>query len=557
MSTTYHGTVPVGAARTPTGLWHALGSPPLGRRVPGTVPVALAAMAFMTVVCLVVVPTGANLWYADALSHLTVARRLADSMLPGFQQLGTVWLPVPHLLLMPFVQTMWLWSTGWAGAILGILCFGGSCAALYRICARLGLSRGGRLTALLVLACCPDFVYLHTTALTEPVLFVSILGTVAGLVHWATAARPLSGGELAVFAGIPAAAGILTRYEGWVLTIGMVIFVTVVESRRSRGRVTRLWRFVVLRRVLPALAAPIAAGSWWLAYNYNMFGDPLDFMFGPYSAYAQQQVAVEQGTLTTADHFGLSLYVYNRAVWDLLGPVVTLGGVLGLLVCIARHGLGLITLTLGLLFGTYCFEIASLYLGQTIMLTPHSLPPGLFNVRYGLAAFPFFALGTAVVFETLRQVRRGPLTVAALVPVLLLARPLWVLADPTERSPMLVEGRSLDAGRPNQAAAYLRDHYDGGGILMDESVASNGIIPLVRVPVKEWYLRASGDYYTAALEQPAKYARWILVATDRGGLSLDTADQVYAQMLEHPELFTAYAPVYEGEGHAIYRRSDS
>ena len=41
---------------------------------------------------------GLTLSHYDARGHLIVARRIADSITPGWQQTGAVWLPLPHLL---------------------------------------------------------------------------------------------------------------------------------------------------------------------------------------------------------------------------------------------------------------------------------------------------------------------------------------------------------------------------------------------------------------------------------------------------------------------------
>ena len=41
---------------------------------------------------------GLTLSHYDARGHLIVARRIADSITPGWQQIGAVWLPLPHLL---------------------------------------------------------------------------------------------------------------------------------------------------------------------------------------------------------------------------------------------------------------------------------------------------------------------------------------------------------------------------------------------------------------------------------------------------------------------------
>ena len=41
---------------------------------------------------------GLTLSHYDARAHLVVARRIFDSLMPGWQQIGGVWLPLPHLL---------------------------------------------------------------------------------------------------------------------------------------------------------------------------------------------------------------------------------------------------------------------------------------------------------------------------------------------------------------------------------------------------------------------------------------------------------------------------
>jgi hypothetical protein len=540
-------------ARALSRLWASLGAAPAGRRVPGTVPVAIGAMVVMTVVAVVVVPAGANLWYADALSHLTVARRILDSDHPGFQQLGTVWLPVPHLLLLPFVWSLTLWSTGWAGAMLGIGCLGVTAASLYRICARLGFGRIPRLVGVCGVVLNANILYLHTTALTEPVLIASMMAAVAGLTHGATATRPLSGGELAVFAGLPAAAACLSRYEGWVLVVSMALFVLLADYPRMRAARPHPLRFVLLRRVLPTIAPPCLALVWWLAYNFAMFGDPLDFMIGPYSAHAQQQVVVQQGILTTQGNLGVSMHVYNWAVLDLVGIVLVVLGFAGLLAAVLLDGLRVVTLVIGVLFGTYVFEIASLYFGQTVMLTQHSLPTGYFNVRYGISPLPFFAVGTAAL---LQYGRRWLPRVADIVGIGVLAvvvgQAVWVAQAPTSRSPVVDEGQHLQDGRANAAAAYLRSHYRGGGILLDDSVASNGIIPLIHVPVRHFVIRAAGAAFTDALAHPTLHARWILVSTSTGADSLDTPDAVYKDMELNPQLFSSYSRVFSDAGHALY-----
>src|ERR1700745_405157 len=56
--------------------------------------------------------------YGDAESHLNIAKRVVDSLTPGFAQLGGIWLPLPHILMAPLVWFDPLWRTGLAGSIV-------------------------------------------------------------------------------------------------------------------------------------------------------------------------------------------------------------------------------------------------------------------------------------------------------------------------------------------------------------------------------------------------------------------------------------------------------
>src|SRR5271169_6117079 len=86
----------------------------------GLASIALCILASAAVMAAAIVwfyRTGAILYFGDAEAHLNIARRIVDSRTPGWSQIGTTWLPLPHLLMLPLVRHDWLWRTGLAGAI--------------------------------------------------------------------------------------------------------------------------------------------------------------------------------------------------------------------------------------------------------------------------------------------------------------------------------------------------------------------------------------------------------------------------------------------------------
>ena len=66
---------------------------------------------------------GQILLSGDAVAHITIARRVFDSRQPSLQHLGTVWLPLQHLLTIPFIISDAGWSSGIGGAIPSMAAF--------------------------------------------------------------------------------------------------------------------------------------------------------------------------------------------------------------------------------------------------------------------------------------------------------------------------------------------------------------------------------------------------------------------------------------------------
>src|SRR6202521_4131452 len=76
---------------------------------------------------------GDVLLYGDAVAHLNIARRVFDSKTPGLLQLGTVWLPLPHLLMIPFLLSDSAWQSGIGGSIPSMVAYALGAAGMFRL----------------------------------------------------------------------------------------------------------------------------------------------------------------------------------------------------------------------------------------------------------------------------------------------------------------------------------------------------------------------------------------------------------------------------------------
>ena len=142
-----------------------------------TILVAWTALALALVSLAYCVRHGTLLLYGDAVAHLHIARRVFDSLTPGYRQLGSVWLPLPHILLLPFVWNMAWWQTGLAGAFLGMPSYVLGCAGLYRL-ARIWLDMPAAVVVSAFYGLNPGLLYMATTAMTEPLFLAEMIWAV-------------------------------------------------------------------------------------------------------------------------------------------------------------------------------------------------------------------------------------------------------------------------------------------------------------------------------------------------------------------------------------------
>ena len=144
---------------------------PATREEGTTVLMASVLLGFMALI--VCYSRGYLLLYGDAVAHLGIARRIFDSRNPGLVQLGGVWLPLPHLLMLPFVWRMAWWQSGLAGAWPSLGCYILGVVGFYQLCRRM-LTPRWALAAVVFYGLNPNLLYLSTTAMTEP-LFLALL----------------------------------------------------------------------------------------------------------------------------------------------------------------------------------------------------------------------------------------------------------------------------------------------------------------------------------------------------------------------------------------------
>src|SRR5260370_9881649 len=163
---------------------------------------------------------GDVLLYGDGVAHINVARRVFDSKTPGLLQLGTVWLPLPHLLILPFVVSKQMWQSGMGGSIPSMAGFVFGALGIFRL-VRAALSGDGEIdetaktlawVAAILYAANPNLIYMQATAMGESLYLAFFIWSV---VHFAEFVRGNS--RALTKSGLCLVAAWFAGYVGWFL----------------------------------------------------------------------------------------------------------------------------------------------------------------------------------------------------------------------------------------------------------------------------------------------------------------------------------------------------
>ena len=485
----------------------------------------------------------AMLNYGDAVAHLHIARRVFDSHRPGLTQLGSVWLPLPHLLLVPFVTVYAWWANGTAALIPSALAWLASCVGMYRL-ARRWLRPAPSAVALALFALNPNLLYLQTTAMTEPLFVCEMVWTAVWLVEWRAAVEKQnenSGNRFLWRIALVLVAAVYTRYDGWIVALlaWCAIGITLLRRRQLLSRAFWLASVVVV-------AAPVV----WFVYNSVVFGDWLDFLRGPYSARAIELRTATPGV--DSPHPGwhnlwVSLIFYAKCaemdttalVW---GNVLLAVSVLGTAWAwfSTREKAFSWALLLWLPLPFYAYSVAY---GSVPIFLPVWWPHSWYNTRYGLELLPAFALGLGFAASfSIAAVREFKPRLAGPVVVLLILIAIVNCAQMLrEGPPVYIEGtkniearRSYEIEIPAALHAYLLKH-PGSVILMDTSVYPQ-IVAFTGIPLSQTINESDKEFYREALTAPAKHAALVL-AFD--GDEVDRAVHAHPEALQELRRFTA------------------
>ena len=475
---------------------------------------------------------GLILSHYDAKAHLVVARRVIDNITPGWQQIGAVWLPLPHLMQALPTQIDLFYRTGAFGSLLSVGAFTVMVWAAARLVLAMTGSQTGALVAAVLLIVNPNLLYLQSTPMTEPLLLAAVFLVTLWLYEWLSldqvsfrsgAIDPRQDrGAVPAKLGWALFAAAWTRYEAW-LIIGAALAATALCLLRRGGDPRRTLRLIARLAVWPTVAimifslnSRITTGRWLVTGGFYEIDPTYDGLI------LKSLIAVWWGT------HRLSGYVVESA-----GLAVTAW----LIVRATRDrrlSTGLLPLAL----------FAAAVLPFYAFFEAHP-----FRVRYMIPLASACALFCGVGVGWIRHHTLGVVAAVALVGASLIESPPWNAAA------AMIQEAQWDVPRMaerNIVTDCLRADYHDEKIMASMGSLAHYMQELSAAGfrIADFVHEGNGDLWTFALETgPAPHAGWMLVEEQSEG------GDVLARKVREDAAFTkGMVRVCAGGGVALYRR---
>lgn len=417
--------------------------------------------------------------YGDGQAHVAIARKVVDmdstaSWWERYTQLGSPWLPLPHLLMLPFVWNDRLWRTGLAGSLVSLASFVIGAVLFFRLAClqyrSLGTPASDRHSqsfwapylVWMAYLCNPTLLYLQTTPMTEPLFLLTLVGSVYFLRLWVNQGSR----KTLAMAGLCATLTTLTRYEGWALLPITGLLVLWLSKKDD-------WKQRLTDGVVWGVAAALGP-FYWFWHNWAIYGRVSEFYSGVYSA--SGYFVRHRDSLSWLD-FAVGHPVYASLIVLLtvgicVGPVLLLTGIGGAVRALVVKEIRLKeNLPAWILFIPPLFTAYSVYSGN-IQIYPFFL-----NVRYGLPALlglalftPTFVMKTGVTGQKGKTVKRNPLVPLIILFMMLSLQCVYLLHNGFQQLSVFQEAYRAQffqvAKEQKLLAQYLKAHPPTGKVLM-------------------------------------------------------------------------------------------
>jgi len=394
------------------------------------------------------------LYYGDSISHLVAGRKLVDWQNPGISQLGTVWLPLLHVVLIPAALNDSLFASGLAGTVINLPSL--TLASFYVTRMTYNWCRSEKIAALtgLIFALNPSVIYMGLVPMQESLFLFFAISSAYYAYAWYenTTARNLR------IAAILIILATLTRYEGWFLPIALAVL--AASKIRTESIRVNLMNFL-------CVLASFAGIVFWFSWNALAFGDPLAFINIPLYSYSAQATSRPFREFLYLQPLS-SAQILSAAMEVMYGAPLLIISLIGLIAFAAKKGerknrmifVSLLALPLAVIYMSLVLGIGEIF---------HQGGGIWFNSRFLVLASPIVSFGSVVILG----VPKKKLFLIMLAAILVLSASFGAIRQLGYPNPPMVMKEAYagfsyrnETFSAIETAKILQQNYDDGTILM-------------------------------------------------------------------------------------------
>ena len=438
-----------------------------------------------------------GLAYNDARSHLDIGRRVVEGLKPGLAQLGSVWLPLPHILMIPTIWNDFMWHSGLSGAIQSMMSYVVTGMFIRLLLKKMNVNILGQVVGVLVFALNLNILYLQSTAMTELLLIGTMMIAVYEVVLFHKTGNILHVLKSAFWIMLST----MIRYDGWFLFLYTAALLILYAAR------TRKYQFVEGLFVLFCTLAGFGIFLWVL-WNALIFKDPLYFAFGPYSAHAQQAQLDKAGVLITKKNLQLSVKTYWYSMAFNADVFILAIGFLGAVSLFTDRKLDKnVRIAATTLIAPLLFNVLALYFGHSVLFIQGINGDTWFNVRYGVMMVPSIAVFVGYLIFRWRKLRYVFIGLIALV----------YFFQFTSVDAVTIDDGRVGSSQKNvsEVSGWLEKHVKGlKGFILISAASHDAVIFSSNLPMTRFIHEGTGTYWISATTSPDRWARWIVMRTN-------------------------------------------
>ena len=444
--------------------------------------------------------------YADTQSRLDLARKVIDNLHPGFAQFGNVWLPLPQMLMVPFIWNDFLWHSGVAGSLMSMPAFIIGGFYIFKTAKLLTKSSLASFLGTSIYALNINMLYLQTTAMSESLFLCLLAAAIYYFVRW-TSVKETN------FYIIPAALAVsamtYTRYEGLSMLLASIPMVFVMSLIMKRK-----YAIAESETILYSTLA-ITGFLAWSIYLWAIFGDPLYWVH----FYAGAKV------VTTSANHTVQIYSQHKsflaAGWEYFTAFSWMAGLIPTIFC----GLGLIVMLVKSVINKTLYFIPLLlplsiflFMALTLQRNTSIVQPDLtfqnilspktsymtgFNIRYGILLLPWVAVICSYVFSFRYKIINLIVFSVFFIQIFTYLFPNYTAIYQityqkytTKYYPFLVQ--------------WMKTHYTGGEILMSSYSHEDQMFQM-GFNYRTFIHEGAGKYWKESIDNPSRYAMYVII----------------------------------------------